>query len=298
VSGGKLIRAVRTPSGAVGAAIVALVVAVAFLGPFVASGSPTAPVGAAGSLPFAGHLLGTDYLGRDVLTRVLHGGSSVLLMGLASTASAYAVALTVGMVAGYIGRFTDTLLMRGVDVILAFPPLVILLLLVGGFQVHIWVLILGVVIVQIPGIARISRTATLAVVHTKYVEASRARGDSTAVICARDILPNILQTVLADFGIRFGLSIILIASMNYLGLGLAPPSSDWGLMVSENKPYLSLNPWAVIAPAIMLALLTIGVNLVADAYIRTAFSSDDGAEFQPLTLPGGSELGNDQRALA
>ena len=149
----------------------------------------------------------------------------------------------------------------------------VLLLLVGGLQSQIWVLILGVVIVQLPSIARITRAVSLTVAKTNFVEAAHARGDTSVTIIRRDVLPNILPTVVADFGIRFGVSIILVASMNYLGLGLQPPASGWGLMLSENQAYISLNPWAVIAPAIMLALITIGVNLFADKYISISATS-------------------------
>jgi ABC-type dipeptide/oligopeptide/nickel transport system permease subunit len=131
------------------------------------------------------------------------------------------------------------------------------------------VLIIGVALVQLPGIARIVRTATLEISTRGFVEAAEARGESTPSLLVREILPNIAPIILADFGIRFGYSIILIASVNYLGLGLAPPAADWGLMMSENQQFIAVNVWAVLAPAIMLALLTIGVNLVADAYVRT-----------------------------
>jgi len=268
----KFARTVRTPSGGIGFAILVFLVLVAVIGPFVAPHSTTAPVGPAANPPGSDYLLGTDYLGRDVLSRLLHGGTSVILMGLSATIIAYLLGLTIGIAAGYSGRITDMLSMRGMDIILAFPPLIVLLLLVGGLESHIWVLVLGVIIVQLPSIARISRAATLSVAKTNYVEAAKARGDSFPTIARRDVLPNILPTVAADFGIRFGLSIILIASMNYLGLGLQPPAADWGLMISENQAYIALNPWAVISPAIMLALITIGVNLFADAYIRVAFT--------------------------
>ena len=121
-----------------------------------------------------------------------------------------------------------------------------------------------------PGIARVMRTATLETATRGYVEAAFARGEGMLWILRREILPNILPVLLADFGVRFGYSIILIASVNYLGLGLAPPAADWGLMISENREFISINLWSVLAPAIMLALLTISVNLVADAYIQTS----------------------------
>jgi ABC-type dipeptide/oligopeptide/nickel transport system permease subunit len=113
------------------------------------------------------------------------------------------------------------------------------------------------------------RTATLEVSARGYVEAAVARGERMPAILARDVIPNITEVILADFGVRFGYSVILIASMNYLGLGLQPPASDWGLMIAENREIMATNAWSVLAAAILLALLTIGVNLVADAYVRS-----------------------------
>jgi ABC-type dipeptide/oligopeptide/nickel transport system permease subunit len=245
------------------------VLAVALLGPLFAPHGLATPIGAPGTPPYAGAPLGTDYLGRDVLSRVLNGGLSVIWIGTAATLLSYALGIPTGLVAGYRRSLIDPFLMRGVDVLLAFPALLILLLLVAGLGPHVSVLIIGVAIVQLPPIARIIRTATLEVSTRGYVEAAQARGEHTPAILAREILPNVAPVVLADFGIRFGFSIILIASVNYLGLGLAPPAADWGLMTAENQQYISLNVWAVLAPAIMLAMLTICVNLLADAYVQT-----------------------------
>jgi peptide/nickel transport system permease protein len=245
------------------------VLAVAFLGPLVSPHSITSLIGSPGSPPSGSAPLGTDYLGRDVLSRVLHGGLSVIWIGSAATLLSYGAGITVGLIAGYQRSLIDPVLMRGVDVLLAFPALLVLLLLVAGLGSHVWVLIIGVALVQLPPIARIIRTATLEVSTRGYVEAAQARGERTAAILRREILPNIAPVVLADFGIRFGFSIILIASVNYLGLGLAPPAADWGLMIAENQQYISLNLWSVLAPAIMLAMLTICVNLIADAYVQT-----------------------------
>lgn len=261
-------RLLRTSSGAAGAVILLFVFGVAFIGPLLAPHGITTEIGAPGQGPSAAAPLGTDFLGRDVLSRLLNGGRSVIWMGAVATGLAYLAGLTVGLIAGYTRSLADPFLMRGVDVLLAFPGLLIILLLIGGLGQHISVLILGVAVVQLPGIARIVRTSTLEVATRGFVEAAEARGERMMSVLAREILPNIAPVMFADFGIRFGYSIILIASVNYLGLGLAPPAADWGLMMSENQQFISLNLWAVIAPAIMLALLTVGVNLVADAYVR------------------------------
>lgn len=265
----RLPRFLLIPSGAIGAALLLFVLALAVFGPLFAPHDPNETLGAPGQLPGPEFLLGTDQLGRDVLSRLLYGGLSVIWTATAATVISYLAAATVGMVAGYSRSMADPILMRGVDVLLAFPALLILLLLIGGLGSTVGVLVLGVILVQLPGIARVIRTATLEASTRGYVEAAVARGNRMPTVLVREILPNILPIALADFGIRFGASIILIASVNYLGLGLAPPASDWGLMISENRSFISINIWSVLAPAIMLAALTISVNLVADAYVRS-----------------------------
>jgi ABC-type dipeptide/oligopeptide/nickel transport system permease subunit len=265
----RLPRLTATISGKVGLGLLLLVLGIALLGPLFAPHGLATPIGAPGAKPSSAAPLGTDYLGRDVLSRVLDGGRSVIWIATAATLLSYLLGISVGLVAGYRRSVVDPLLMRGVDVLLAFPGLLILLLLVAALGTHIAVLIVGVAVVQLPPIARIVRTATLEVSTRGYVEAAQARGETTPAILRREILPNIAPVVLADIGIRFGYSIILVASVNYLGLGLAPPAADWGLMIAENQQYIVLNLWAVLAPAIMLALLTVCVNLLADAYVET-----------------------------
>lgn len=267
-------RVLRQPGGMVGVTILILILLVAFFGPLVSPHSPTATLSTPSAPSSGAYPLGTDYLGRDVLSRLLHGGESVILIGLSATLIAYAIGVLLGMYAGYRGGAGDMVAMRAVDVALAFPPLLVLLILVAGAGDHIWVLIAGVVAVQAPPISRITRTAALSVAHLPYVEAAQARGDRTLTIWRKDVFPNILPPLLADFGVRFAISVILLASMNYLGLGLQPPASDWALMMSENRSGITLNLWAVLAPAIALALLTVGVNLVADAYLRAVTRSD------------------------
>jgi len=262
-------RFARTPAGLVGGLLLAVVLVTAVLGPFVAPHAITDTVGPPGQPPSSAAPFGTDFLGRDVLSRVLRGGHSVLLLGGAATALAYVVGLVVGLVAGYSRSLLDAWLMRAMDVLLAFPALLILLVLASGLGTHGWVLVVGVALVLIPAIARVMRTATLEASTRGYVDAALARGERTAAILRREILPNVAPVLLADFGIRFGYSIILVASMNFLGLGLNPPAADWGLMISENRDYISLNAWSVLAPGILLGLLTVSVNVIADAYVRS-----------------------------
>jgi peptide/nickel transport system permease protein len=263
------LRFVRTPAGATGCGILLFVVLIALLGPYLAPHSPTEPIGVPLGGPSHTALLGTDFLGRDVLSRLLDGGRSVIELAAAATGLAYLVGLGIGLVAGYSRSLIDPLLMRTVDVMLAFPPLLFLLVLIAGAGSAVIVMVLGVALIQAPAISRIVRTATLEVSVRGYVEAAVARGERTVAVITREVLPNILAPVLVDAGLRFTFSILIVASVNFLGLGLQPPSSDWALMIGENRAYISVNALAVVAPAAMIAILTIGVNLTGDAIARS-----------------------------
>jgi ABC-type dipeptide/oligopeptide/nickel transport system permease subunit len=242
---------------------------VAVFGPYLAPHDPNRPVGLNFAQPSSHTPLGTDHLGRDVLSRLLYGGRSVLGLALAATLLAYAIGLPVGLAAGYSRSKIDPILMRSVDVMLCFPPLLFLLVLITGAGTGVGVMIVGVALVLAPGVSRIVRTATLEVSVRGYVEAAVARGERTIAVVVREVLPNILAPVLVDAGLRFTYSILIIASVNFLGLGLQPPRSDWALMISDERQYIDLNKWAVLAPAAMIALLTIGINLTGDAIARS-----------------------------
>lgn len=263
------LRFLRSRSGMVGFTILVFVIGVALLGPLFAPHSPTQPIAAPLSGPSTAAPLGTDYLGRDVLSRLLYGGRSVIGIAIGATSLAYLLGLSIGLIAGYTRSLVDPVLMRSVDVLLAFPPLLFLLVLIAGAGQSVGVLIVGVAIIQAPGISRIVRTATLEVSVRGYVEAAIARGERPIAVIRREVLPNILGPVLVDAGLRFTFSILISASVIYLGLGLQPPTSNWAYMISENRQYISLNYLAVVAPAAMIALLTIGVNLTGDAIARS-----------------------------
>jgi peptide/nickel transport system permease protein len=155
--------------------------------------------------------------------------------------------------------------MRTMDVLLAFPPILFLLVVATGAGASIWALVFAIAIIHVPSIARILRAAALEVSVRGYVEAAIARGDRTDIILRREILPNIWGTIVADGGPRFTVSILLVAAVNFLGLGLTPPTADWALMISENRYGITVNPWSVVAPALMIGALTVSINVVADA---------------------------------
>jgi peptide/nickel transport system permease protein len=249
-------------------AAVIVIVAMVVAGPYVAPHGPDALIGIPFTGPRGGALFGTDALGRDVLSRILDGGRSLVLVAVAATALAYLAGATAGLLAGYARGLADPVIMRAVDVIIAFPPLLFLLVLASGAEHSLLGLTLGIAVVQFPGVARIVRSATLQVSVRGYVEAATARGEPTSYVLFREILPNIRTTMVADAGPRLTTSILLVAALSFLGFGQRPPAPDWASMISENQPGLALNPWASLAPALLIAVLTISLNVLADGVVR------------------------------
>jgi len=162
-----------------------------------------------------------------------------------------------------------------VDVFLSLPALLVMLVMVTALGPSQVILIVSAALVLFPGVARIVRTSTLEVSRRGYVEAAIARGENTISILRREILPNIAGPIIADLGLRFSWSIILISSVNFLGLGISPPNPDWGLMIAENRIIISENLYAVLAPSVVIAILILGVNLVGDAFVRSLGESRD-----------------------
>jgi ABC-type dipeptide/oligopeptide/nickel transport system permease subunit len=268
----------RTNGGRVGFALFIIAIGIAIFGRYFAPYSPLDTLGIPGAPPGNGHLLGLDFIGRDVLSRALYGGRSTLFLAGLATLITYLVGGTIGLVAGFSDSVLDPILMRSIDVLLTVPALLVILLLVTAFGAGSFVLVAATSLVLLPGVARIVRSATMGVCTRGYVEAAIARGDSTPAILRREVLPNISGVITADLGLRFSWGIILIASVNFLGIGIQPPTPDWGLMVSENRVVLASNPLAIIAPAILLGVLIVGVNLMSDAYTRQRDRSEGPAE--------------------
>jgi peptide/nickel transport system permease protein len=256
-------------SGRFGLALGGAVLLIAIVGPAFAPHSPAALVGSAYQGPSSLFPLGTDFLGRDVLSRVLWGGRTVIGLAAAATALGYMVGIPIGLLAGTSRSLLDPLLMRAMDVLLAFPPIILLLVLATGAGPSPWALIIGVATTHVPGIARIVRAATLEASVRGYVEAAVARGERLTFVLGREILPNIALPILADAGVRLTGSILLVASVNFLGLGLQPPTADWALMISENRGGLTIQPWATVVPIVLIACLTIAANLIADSFARS-----------------------------
>jgi peptide/nickel transport system permease protein len=273
IAAARLPRLFSLRSGQIGVALLVGLLVLVILGPVVAPHNPNIPIGVPGQSPSAAAPLGTDFVGRDVLSRILYGGSSVFWLAVAAAIATYIVGVTVGLVAGYSRSIVDPLLMRSADVLISIPALLLLLLLVTGLGPSGLVLVVGTVLVLSPGVARIVRTATLETAQRDYVKAALARGERSTAILRREILPNIAAPIMADLGTRFGGSVILIASVSYLGLGVQPPTANWAVMVSENQPVVYTNIYAVVVPCVLLGALTVAVSLIGDAYVRTSGQS-------------------------
>jgi peptide/nickel transport system permease protein len=258
-----------SPAGRVGLAVLALLVLAVLVGPLFSPESPTAIVGAPYEHPSWNHLLGLDSLGRDVLSRFLVGGRVLLGVAFAATLLAYAVGILIGMAAGFRHGIFDLGTVAVVDLVISFPPIVLVLILVAGAGTGLSIVTLAIAAVHTPRVVRLVRAVTLDVATREFVEASVARGEATISVLRRDILPNILVPLLADFGIRLSGSVILFASLSYLGVGQRPPASDWGLMISENQPGIFVQPWVIVAPAVAIALLSVSVNLISDSIARS-----------------------------
>ncbi|WP_197380636.1 ABC transporter permease [Mycolicibacterium mengxianglii] len=246
----------------VGIALLALIFGTAFLGPFVAPHSPTEVLGAPYSSGMG--ILGLDGLGRDVFSRLLHGGATLVLSGLGVAIAAYLLAAPVGMFMALRGGRPEQGLTWLNDVLLAFPPILLLLLLATASGKGLMVVLVAVVIGNFPQVCRLTRAAASNVAQASFIDASRLRGENTVAIVRRDILPNVLPTLAADFGTRIASSIMLIAGATFLGLGETPPSSNWALMVSENRVGMPAQPLATLAPAVLIGLFIFGINLAGD----------------------------------
>jgi len=256
------------------------VLAVAFRGPVFAPKSATAfvapPFSKAG-VSGAG-LLGTDVLGRDVLSRTLDGGRSIITLAILATLLTIGAGAAAGVVSAYRRGLIEGLTMRGVDVVLAIPQLVFVLLLLSVIGPKQWLLVVAVGLAQAPQTARMVHAAAQNVCERDFVKAVAVWGVPPRIVLRRHVLPNLLTPLLVEAGLRLSNSIILIAGLNFLGLGAQPPAANWGVMVNENRLGLAINAWGVVAPAILLALLSVGTNTLADAIARANLGEERGEE--------------------
>lgn len=285
----RVFQLLPTGSARAGLVLLVLILAITVLGPVFAPSSPLDFIGTPFQAPDARAWLGTDVLGRDVLSRLLLGGYRILGLSVLATAIGVLAGALLGMAAGYAKGAADEIIMRLLDVVLAFPQIILALLFVSIIGPELWLIVLIVAGFHAPQVARVARAATLRVVEEDYIRFAETIGMSRFGILMREILPNILTPLIVEAGLRFTYSIALIAGLNFLGLGTQPPTPDWGLMINENRIGMATNPWPVVLPVFLIALLTIGTNLLADALGRTAFGRDGAGSDSGEPIEGGGK---------
>lgn len=254
----------------VGIVMTVVTVTVGLFGHYVAPYPPDEIFGSPFSQPSREHLLGLDFAGRDVFSRFLYGGTTSILVALAGTLVGFAVGCVIGLVSAYRRGWVDEVLGRGTDLTLAFPGLVLSLLLLAAFGTSLALIVVAIAVTTAPGVARIARAAALEIVGLPYVEAARARGERATYVLGAEVFPSIRGPLLVDFGLRLTAAILLVAALSFVGLGLQPPAADWGLMIGENRIALTVMPWPVVVPAAAISFLTIGINLIIDGTGRTS----------------------------
>jgi peptide/nickel transport system permease protein len=218
--------------------------------------------------PSLSHLFGTDDLGRDVLARTLAGARPVLIIAPLATALALLWGTVIGLIAGFYRGFVDDLVMRGVDVVLALPTLVVSIMVLSLLGKSLGIVILVIAVLFTPGISRTVRSAVLGEAEREYVLAAQLRGERSWFIMVGEVLPNITSPIIVEGTVRLGYCVFAAATLSFLGFGLQPPSPDWGLTISLERNFLQVGPWTVLFPALALASLVVGANLIADGLRR------------------------------
>lgn len=258
-------RLVRRPLATVGMLLVLAFVTAAVAAPAVAPFDPTAHAARRLLPPGGAHLLGTDEFGRDVWSRIVHGARVSLEVGLVSVGLALALGGTLGLLSGYYAGLVDRLTGRLVDVMFAFPSVILIIAISGVVGPSLTTAMLAIGIVYAPIFARIVRAPTLAVMQQPYVEGARAVGAGRLRIKARYVLPNIAAPVIVQATLSFSTAILSEATLSFLGLGTQPPNPSWGTMLAAGRRYMELAPWVAVYPGLAIALTVLGLNLVGDA---------------------------------
>ena len=249
----------------VGAAIISLILLAAIFAPVIARSDPLAQNFAAQTLPpSVAHPMGTDKLGRDIFSRVVYGARISIRIGFVAVGLAITVGTLIGVIAGYSGGRLDSLLMSAMDVMLAFPPIILAIAITTILGPSINNLMLAVGIVYIPQYARLARSSVLSVKELEYIEAARALGTSTLRILARHVVPNILAPLLVQATLGIATAELEAAGLSYLGLGARPPAPEWGAMLNDARDFWIGAPWALIFPGLAITTIVLGFNLLGD----------------------------------
>lgn len=251
----------------VGGTILVAIMVSAIFAPWIAPYGENASVGAAYEPWSSAHIFGTDSIGRDILSRLIYGGRNTIGLAFAATCLAFALGSALGTAAAVLGGWTDMALGRLNDLLMAIPQLIfaLLILTVVGSSAFTLVLVIGVL--DATRVFRLSRSLSMSIVDQDFVEVAKLRGESLLWIIFREIVPVSFPNLLAEFGLRFSFVILFVSSLSFLGLGLQPPTADWGALVRENASLIAFGDVTPLLPAGAIALLTVAVNLVVDWYL-------------------------------
>jgi len=257
----------------IGVGVTLLIIVIALIGPFLAPYEPGNFVGRPFMQPSGQFLLGTDFRGRDVLSRLLYGGAPVVWMAFSSAAIGMVLGVSVGLMAAYAKGWGEEILMRLMDVFLSIPQIIFVLLFVSLIGTKEWLIVILVGIAHMPQVARITRSVASDIVEREFVQFAMALNVPRWKILLREILPNLTTPLLVEFGIRIVWSIAAIAALSVLGYGIQPPNADWGLMINENRGRLASRPLPVLAPGICIALFAFGINMIGEGIAGTVSGS-------------------------
>jgi len=258
----------------IGLGLVLIIAAIAILGPLIAPHGPADFIGLPNTGPSGAARFGTDHLGQDVWSRFLDGGREILLLASAATLLGLAIGTSFGLLAAYSKGALDDVLMRSMDVILAFPSIMLALVAIATLGASGWLIILAVGLTNVPRVARVTRAAAQPIVERDFVAAAEAIGVPRWRILFGEILPNVVSPLMVEASLRLTYSIGLIAGLAFLGFTANPNGADWGLMIQENQIALVVQPWGVVLPIIAVALLTMGTGMVGDGIARAAAGID------------------------
>jgi peptide/nickel transport system permease protein len=270
-----VVRAVRRPprqklqfgpTGLAGAGIVAVLIIAAVFPPLITSHDPNAQsLADRRRPPSTDHPLGTDELGRDILSRIAHGGRVSLTVGVGAVAAALSVGVPLGLIAGYRGGAYDLAIMRLVDLLLSFPHILLAILVVAVLGPGLWNVVAAIGLWNVPVFARIARSSALRIRELAYVEAAVAAGASAARVLARHVLPNSLGPIMVTATLSLGGAILTESGLSFLGLGVQPPTPSWGMMLSTGKGYLRGAYHIATFPGLAIMLAVLGFNFLGDA---------------------------------
>ncbi len=269
---GRIAKEMRTAplTASFGLFMILLYIIVAVFAPWIAPFPETEIVGREFQPWDSDNWLGTDALGRDMLTRMIYGARNTVGIAFATTTLAFVMGAILGLLAATVGGWMDQSLSRSVDVLMAIPSLIFSLLLLTIFGTSVLTLIIVIAIIDSTRVFRLARSVSVTIVVMDYIEAAKLRGEGRWHLITREILPNALAPLVAEFGLRFCFVFLAISALSFLGLGIQPPTADWGSMVKENATLITFGDITPLLPAGAIALLTVSVNFVVDWQLHRA----------------------------